>query len=162
MLPSTPLMRAVSNSCSQLWPIGQQRSHTRGAAQDGTQHNTALSTTPTNKQHVAPLAQVSRVTPNKSFIAPRAVCQARACPLPPFTHHKQTAGRLRESPTHTTHTPESVAWLHSMLSLKSSISLYLRRKPVVVAASQSYWCLVGSYRCGCVCVCVVLQQARRC
>lgn len=38
-----------------------------------------------------------------------------------------------------------MAWLHSMLSLNSPSRPYVRRKFMVVAASQSYWCLVGSW-----------------
>lgn len=37
-----------------------------------------------------------------------------------------------------------VAWLNSRFSLKSSIRPYSRRKPMQVAASKSYWCLLGS------------------
>ena len=41
--------------------------------------------------------------------------------------------------------PASVAWLHSTLSLKSFSRPYARRNAIVVATSQSYWCLVGSW-----------------
>ena len=40
-----------------------------------------------------------------------------------------------------------MAWLHSMLSLNSPSRPYVRRKFMVAAASQSYWCLVGSWVC---------------
>ena len=44
--------------------------------------------------------------------------------------------------------PASVAWLHSTLSAKWRSSPNSRRKPAVVATSQSYWCFVGSWGLG--------------
>jgi hypothetical protein len=141
MLPSTPLMRAVSSSCSQLWPA----------------HWCAWQL----PVHVhVPIACVRADA--KGGCA--CMCTCGSCSS---RRRLQAASKPPHTPAHP---PESVAWLHSMLSLKSSMRLYLRRKEMVVAASQSYWCLVGSCAAcfkgvGCVaraCVCVMCMCMRMC
>jgi len=66
-----------------------------------------------------------------------------ACCAPPSRPPNLAPLRACSSWSH--ECPASVAWLHSTLSLKSFSRPYARRKAIVVATSQSYWCLVGSW-----------------
>ena len=69
-----------------------------------------------------------------------------AFPASQATVHRQDRQLHGVAPLPGKTAPDSVAWLHSMLSLYSLMRLYFRRKLTVVAASQSYWCFVGSCR----------------
>jgi hypothetical protein len=148
-LPNMPLSAAVCSSCSQLWPGGGAGGDREQGARR--QHNVFSRGWWHDRQGGmlrGGSTAVRTITLPTSCIGH---CSARWHPILATVHlhavsaqeHIPVRGtrschqhpQVQAEPHQGLTPPDSVAWLHSMFSLKSLSSPYLRRKPMVVAAS---------------------------